>query len=465
VRPAFGPLSNPLPDPYNGPGRRSGSGSARPAGAARRTVSPEGFLKRSTLFIVFLIVFLDLLGFGLIIPILPSYISWFGAGPMAYGVVLASYSLMQLLFNPLWGHLSDRFGRRPIVLVSVLGSVLGFVMFGLARSFVMLLLSRVLTGVMNSNIAAVQSIIADVTPPKDRARRMGLTGVAFGLGFVFGPALGGILSRFSAWGPRALVHAGQALVGGDAHRLDLGAPAFVAALLALVSFALAAGLLPETNPSHLRSAARGVGPRQWVGAVSRRDVGTLILLFFVSTFAQSISTSMIPLFLSEHAGQYHFRPDRVAENTGYLMAFVGVMIALTQGGLIRPLLKVMQEAWLIVAGMLLMAVSLVWLPYSPSIPMLMGSLCFLAVGSGIGTPSLTSLISRRTEGSMQGVVLGAAQSMSSFARFLGPLWGGFTHQHLGHQAPFVSGGIFMVLAFLISVTALRPARAQAAVEE
>jgi DHA1 family tetracycline resistance protein-like MFS transporter len=255
------------------------------------------------------------------------------------------------------------------------------------------------------------------------------------------------------------------LVGGDAHRLDLGAPAFLAALLALVSLVLAATMLPETNPAHRRGAARDVGPREWVAAVSRRDVGLLILIFFVSTFAQSISTSMIPLFLKEHQVQYHFRPDRVAENTGYLMAFVGVMIALTQGGIIRPLLKVMREPWLIVTGMLLMAISLVWLPYSPTIPILIGSLCFLAVGSGLGTPSLTSLISRRTEGSMQGVVLGAAQSMSSFARFLGPLWGGFTHQRLGHAAPYVTGGAFMVLAFLISLTALRPAGAPAAVEE
>ncbi|MBI5836899.1 MAG: MFS transporter [Candidatus Eisenbacteria bacterium] len=422
-------------------------------------------MKRSTLPIVFLIIFLDMLGFGLIIPILPAYIGWFGAGPLAYGVVLASYSLMQLIFSPLWGRLSDRIGRRPVVLISVVGSVLGFTLMGVARTFLMLLLSRVITGIMNSNIAAAQSIIADITPPRDRAKRMGLTGVAFGLGFVFGPALGGILSRFSSWGPGFLVRAGEALVGGSAQRLDFGAPAMFAAMLSVVSLVLAATLLPETNPEHLRSTARSAGPRAWLAAVSRRDVGVLIVLFFFSTLAQSISTSMIPLFLKEHSAQYGFRPDRVAENTGYLMAFVGVMVAITQGGIIRPLLKVLREPWLIVAGMLLMAISLVWLPYSPSIPILMGSLLFLAVGSGIGTPSLTSLISRRTDAAMQGVVLGAAQSMSSFARFLGPLWGGVTHERLGHAAPYVSGGIFMVLAFIISLTALRPAAVPVHAEE
>lgn len=422
-------------------------------------------MKRPTLPIVFLILFVDLLGFGLIIPILPAYIKSFAGTPMSYAMVLASYSLMQLLFNPLWGRLSDRVGRRPVVVVSVLGSVLGFTLFATARSYAMLLAARSLTGIMNSNIAAAQSIIADVTPPEHRAKRMGMTGVAFGLGFVFGPALGGLLSRFSAWGPAPLVRAGEWLVRGDAARLDLAAPALLAALLAAAGLVLALGWLPETNPAHLRRAARAIGPAQWAAALGRPEVGLLILVFFASTFAQSVSTSMLPLFLQEHAGTLHFRPDRVAENTGYLMAFVGVMIALTQGVLIRPLLRVVHEPGLVVAGTLLMTASLMWLPYAPAVPPLLGSLSLLALGSGVGTPALTSLVSRRTVGAMQGVVLGAAQSMGSFARFLGPVWGGFTHQHFGHGAPYVTGGACMGLAFLLSLAATRPVRAPVHAEE
>jgi MFS transporter, DHA1 family, tetracycline resistance protein len=389
-------------------------------------------LKRPILSTVFLIVFVDLLGFGIIIPVLPFYAKHFGHGPTAYGLLLGGYSLMQFVFNPLWGRLSDRIGRRPVVLISVAGSILGFLLFGLARSFALLVAARLLAGIMNSNIAAAQSMVADVTEEDARAKGLGLVGAAFGMGFVLGPAIGGVMSRYG-----------------------FGAPAFLAAGLSFVNLILAWTLLPETNPAHKRTSGRTLTFGRWLDTVGRPDVGRLVIIFFISTFAYSIITTALPYILLEN---FHVSLEHAGEKTGYLFFFVGVVITVTQGGIIRPLLRVAPEGWLVVGGCLLMLISLVMLPYSLTVALLLVALGLLALGNGISNPSLNSLISRRTASADQGLVLGTAQSMNSLGRFLGPIWGGFVYDRWGSHATFLSGGAFMGVAFLMSLNALRPAR-------
>ncbi len=386
-------------------------------------------MKRSTLPIVFLIVFVDLLGFGIIIPVLPFYAKHFGHGPTSYGLLLGGYSLMQFLFNPLWGRLSDRIGRRPVVLISVAGSIVGFTLFGMAGSFAMLAFARLLAGIMNSNVAAAQSMVADVTPEGGRAKALGLVGAAFGMGFVLGPAIGGVMSRFG-----------------------YSAPAYLAAGLAAMNFVLALRLLPETNPAHRRTSGPALTFARWKDTVARPDVGNLVLIFFVSTFAYSIITTALPYILLEN---FHVSLEKAGEKTGYLFFFVGVVITITQGGLIRPLLKVLPEGWLVVSGCFLMFVALVMLPYSLTLALLLVALALLALGNGLSQPSLNSLLSRRTSSADQGLVLGSAQSMNSLGRFLGPIWGGFMYDQWGAHATFLSGGAFMCVAFLISLSALR----------
>jgi MFS family permease len=387
-------------------------------------------LKRPTLLIVFLIVFVDLLGFGLIIPILPFYAKTLGAGPATYGVLLGIYSLMQFFFNPWWGRLSDRIGRRPVVLVSVAGSVLGFLLFGLAKSILMLFVARILGGIMNSNIAAAQAMIADITPGEGRAKSQGLLGAAFGLGFVFGPAAGGLLSRYG-----------------------VGVPAFAAAGLAALNFFLALTLLPETNPKHQRMERPSI---PFLSVLAKPEVGALVMVYFLTNFAQVTATTVLPLFLLDHL---HVLPAKAGEMTGYLLALVGVLLVITQGGLIRPLLKVVREGWLIAAGSLLMLASVALVPFSSTLMLLGAALGLLAVGNGLAIPSITGLISRLTDSHEQGAVLGTNQSMASLARVLGPIFGGFVYSRWGQKAPFLAGGAALAIALFLSLNTLRPVAA------
>ncbi len=355
-------------------------------------------MKRSPLLVIFITVFIDLVGFGIVIPVLPYYAegTGFGATPREVGLLFASYSVMQLVFSPVLGRLSDKHGRRPILLISLLGTCLGFLILGFATTLWMLFLGRIIDGISGGNISTAQAYIADVTTKENRAKGMGLIGAAFGLGFVFGPAIGGILSR---WG--------------------INVPFLFAGGLAFANAILLYFTLPETvTPDHPArvSAASGRGWKQVLEALRQAQLAFVLTIYFLSIVAFSIMTTVFSLFML-------FRLGYDPWHSGWIFAFVGVISAIVQGGLIGRLVKRFGEPWLVVAGGLLFSVSLFASPFvAPAIGLLgilsVGALS--SMGNALSAPSLTSLASKTASAGEQGSVLGVMQSVASLARAVGP---------------------------------------------
>jgi len=374
----------------------------------------------SPLVIVFLTVFIDLVGFGIVIPLLPLYAKTHDPTPVQLGLLMASFSAMQFFFSPLLGRLSDRVGRRPVVLISLAGTVVSYLLFAFAHTLAGLFVSRLLAGVAGANIAAAQAIIADVTPPEERARGMGLIGMAFGLGFIFGPALGGLAVRLGEAGPGLFA-------------ASLSAAAFLWALVAL----------PETRPAGGTRAARSALPFQGiVKAFSKPGLAAFLLLAVVATTAFSGFEATFALFLSS---QFGASPAHVA------WAFVGVGIAATvvQGGLIRPLVARLGELRVITLGAACLLAGFGALLATRTISVLVVALVLMSLGWGVTIPSLSGLISRRTAAAEQGEVLGTFQSMAALGRIVGPFWGASSFLRFGPQGPFTTGVALESLALIL----------------
>ena len=384
-------------------------------------------MKKSPLVILFVTVFIDLIGFGIVLPLLPFYALHFGANALLVGLLSTSFSLMQLLFAPVWGRLSDRVGRRPVILAGLLGSSISYLTFGLAPSLPILFLSRILAGIAGANISTAQAYIADSTQPEDRAKGMGLIGAAYGLGFTVGPAIGGILSQY-----------GYAI------------PAFFASALALANFCAAWWLLPESrNPSEgTHRTERGLNWQRLRTGLQHPELGVFLILFFISTFAFA---NLEATFALMTARKFGFD----ARANGYLFAYIGVLITVVQGGLTGRLAKRFGERRLISAGLFCMIFGLGLLPYSLGLKSLLLVLVVLIGGHGSTNPSISSLISQSASTEDQGSILGVAQSLASLARILGPIWGGFTFDAFGFQYPYLTGSLFMTVAFGLSLLAAK----------
>ena len=355
-------------------------------------------MKRSPLLVIFITVFIDLVGFGIVIPVLPYYAEGtrFGATPREVGLLFASYSIMQLVFAPVLGRLSDKYGRRPVLLVSILGTSAGFLILGFANTLWMLFLGRIIDGISGGNISTAQAYIADVTTKENRAKGMGLIGAAFGLGFVFGPAIGGILSR---WG--------------------INVPFLFAGALAFANAILLYFTLPETvtrdHPARV-SAATGRSWRQLISSLRHPRLGFVLTIYFLSIVAFSIMTTSFSLFLM-------FRLGYDAWHNGWVFAFVGIVSATIQGGLIGKLVKRFGEPSLVIVGALLFSMSLFATPFVGPASGLMGILLIgtvSSIGNALMAPSLTSLASKSASAGEQGSVLGVTQSVASLARAVGP---------------------------------------------
>jgi DHA1 family tetracycline resistance protein-like MFS transporter len=390
---------------------------------------------RSPLFVLFLTVFIDLVGFGIVIPILPLYAEHFHASPVAIGWLTGIYSGMQIIFTPILGKLSDRFGRRPVLLVSIVGTAAGFALMGFAHSLTLLFAGRILAGITGGNISIPQAYIADVTAPEKRSRAMGMIGAAFGLGFTFGPLIGGMMSRIS-----------------------YGAPFFFAAGLAVLNAALVYLILPESlSREHRAKPHEGASItevfRHGRGAMFAIVVGT----YFFLIVGFSIMTTLFALFTEQRFGYD-------APANGYLFGFIGIVLVIVQGGLIGRLIKTFGEVALARAGMILTTMSLALLPLSNNLTTLLLICAGLSMGNGCASPPLTGLASQMIEQSWQGRALGVMQSAGSAARLLGPLLGGWLLMlDLGKpltqyaRTPFVVGALFClvgtVLAFCIKNSA------------
>ena len=356
-------------------------------------------MKRSPLIVIFTTVFIDLVGFGIVIPVLPFYAEGtaFNATPRTVGLLFASYSIMQLIFSPILGSLSDKYGRRPVLLFSIIGTGLGFLILGVATTVWMLFLGRILDGITGGNISTAQAYIADVTTEENRAKGMGLIGAAFGLGFIFGPAIGGILSG-----------------------LGIHVPFFFAAALTFANATLLFFTLPETvtadHPAK-NSAAGGRSFSHMIESLKQPKLAFVLVIYFLFIVAFSIMTTSFSLYTM-------FRFGYDAQHTGYLFAYVGLIAVIIQGGLIGRLVKRFGELPLVIFGALCFAISLFAVPFVGPAAGGLGALLVgggvFSMGNSLATPALTSLASKTAGPAQQGVVLGVTQSTASLARAVGP---------------------------------------------
>ena len=411
-------------------------------------------MKRSPLVVIFTTVFIDLVGFGIVIPVLPFYAEGtrFNASPRTVGFLFASYSIMQLIFSPVLGRLSDKYGRRPVLLISIIGTGIGFLILGFATTLWMLFAGRILDGITGGNISTAQAYIADITTKEERAKGMGLLGAAFGLGFIFGPAIGGILSR---WG--------------------VAVPFLFAAGLCFANALLLYFTLPETvTPDHPArvSAAGGRGFSQLIESLMQPRLGFVLIIYFLFIVAFSIMTTSFSLFTM-------FRFGYDAQHNGYLFAYVGVIAVIIQGGLIGRLVKRFGELPLVIVGALLFAGSLFAVPFvGPATGGLLGLLIgggIFSIGNSLSGPALTSLASKSVGPAEQGGVLGVTQSAASLARAVGPSLAallihsavanmgadGKPH-HMSDHSLFVTFWTASAIMWVTFLTALYFARAHAA---
>jgi len=369
-------------------------------------------------------------GFGIVLPLLPFYADRFGASGTQVGLLITVYSIAQFFLAPIWGRLSDRVGRRPILIFGLLGSAVSYVVFGYAGSLTVLFVSRILAGIGGATVPVAQAYIADITPPEKRAGNLGLIGAAFGLGFIFGPALGGILAPIS---PHA--------------------PGLAAAALCFGNGILAFFLLPESLSEEER-ATRAIGRsplslRDVRVALQNRVTARILLLSFLFTMAFAAMQPTFPLF-----GSIRFGLDE--RHVGYLFAFLGTISAIVQGGLVRRLVPLLGEARLIKFSGVPFIAGLLTIAYSGSVGMLLLGLALLAIGFGGTLPSIVSLLSRVAPPQLQGSVLGIGQSVGSLARIIGPTLAGILYDLRGVEWPYLGGAWVAGAALLVALTLRDP---------
>lgn len=388
----------------------------------------------SPLVIILVTVFIDLLGFGIIIPLLPFYAESFGATAFAIGLLGTSFSLMQFLFSPIWGRWSDRIGRKPIILLGLIGSCLSYLTLALATSLPILFLARIIGGIAGANIPTAQAYIADVTTPENRARGMGLVGAAFGLGFIFGPAIGGVLSRVT---PET--------------------PMWFASALCFANFVAAWFLLPESRvvTTSTKSLGRMAAFRH---ATTKPALLLVLALYFIVTMAFSGFEATFALFSEARFGY-------TAASIGFLFAFIGLVLAVVQGVLVGRVVKRLGERRLVPLAIFAIAISIGMIPFVWNVPTLLVALGVLAVGMGFNSPSLSSMVSKLSDADDQGGTLGLASSLASLGRVVGPAWGGYLYDAFGMSTPYLSASALMFIAFVVSFIGLKrneaglPARA------
>jgi MFS transporter, DHA1 family, tetracycline resistance protein len=395
------------------------------------TEAPRTDQRRAALLVLFLTVAIDLLGFGIVIPFLPLYAQRMDVGAFGIGLVFSIYSMMQLLFAPVLGRISDHVGRRPIIMLGLLGSAVSYTIYGFASSFPLLLFSRAVHGACAATVSTAQAYVADTTDESNRAHGMGMIGAAFGLGFVLGPALGGLLGHAS-----------------------LRTPVFFAAGLTFANLIFAAVRLPESHPPDPRArldfarlADPIIGlPRQLL----RHHLTELFTIAFLATFAMAAFEATFAIMVFARFG---YGPSGV----GGLLAYAGLLQALVQGYLLGKVVKRTGELTLIRGGLIALAIGLAPMASVSSPAILFVLLAMVAIGYGFASPSVASLISKRTERRLQGEVLGINQSALSLARIFGPIAAGFAYQNFGPSAAYIGAALVALGALAMTRKAPRDA--------
>ena len=424
-----------MSDPHDAPpppvARTPSSNVSSTSAPDDASVSDDASVPTKTLATVWLTLFLDLMGFGMIIPVLPYYASEYGASPAVVALLSTSFSAAQFVMSPILGRVSDRVGRRPVMLISIAGSLCAMLVLGFAQSLWMIFLARVVSGMANANLSTAHAYVADRVPAKQRARYMGIMGAAIGLGFIFGPAIGGLLSTPG--------------------RPSL--PFLVAAGLAGVNWLMAFFFLPESLPRRQRIQTSASTARGWMPlrpSALRRVWGTrlglLILLNFAFFFAFAAMESTFALFTEARFGWG-------ARETGYMFTGIGVVIVIVQGGVVGRLVAAVGERRTVLTGFLVLSGGLLSAGLSGSVlPLAIGGAC-IAAGNGLITPGINALISHTGSEDEQGLKLGLSSSAASFARIIGPVVAGLLFELQGEGMPLLMGAVATILA--AGLTALR----------
>jgi MFS transporter, DHA1 family, tetracycline resistance protein len=394
-------------------------------------------MKKSPLASILSIVFIDLIGFGMIIPILPLYAQRFQATELQIGFLLASYSFMQFLASPVLGWFSDRYGRKPVLLCSLIGSATGYILMADATSLKMLFLARILAGVAGASVGTASAYIADITPPENRSKRMGLIGAAFGIGFVLGPAIGGLLSQWS-----------------------VVAPFWFAASLSIINAVLMWIVLPEPDKYAARQQGRVNFKETFEKAGSWR-LGTITITYFIAIAGFAIVTVIYP-----QVG--HRRFDLNQSQISFIFVMVGLIGAAIQGGGIGRLVKRFGDLNLAIIGFAVMAISMMLMPLAGSVPLFLLFTVGLAVGNSLSQPTMNAIASKGASAELQGRVLGVIQSAGSLGRVFGPVLAGFLlsgdHTRPNPQygnTPFLAGGVIIAVAFGLASSLRRSEPAKA----
>lgn len=385
---------------------------------------------KSALVLIFLSVFIDLLGFGILIPILPSFsIKVLNIDEAQIGIAIAIYSFVQFIFNPILGKLSDKRGRKPVIVFCLFLNAVGYIIFSFTHSYFLLLTSRVIAGIGGSSIGVAQAYIADVTTREKRSKGMGVIGAAFGLGFVFGPLIGGFLANY-----------GFAVIG------------FVAAGFSLLASILTIIYLPESLKQNQLSENIITQTQRRVlfdfegmkKILKKPDLAVLIFLFFILTFSFA---NIYGTFALLGLKVYGFTDQQ----NGYIYGIIGLASAIVQGGMLGWINKMMSNKTILIIASFLIMIMLAMIPYAGTFLGLAIVSIVLSYGTGTFQPTVLSLISEVVTDTEQGITLGLNQSLASLARVLGPLWGGFAFKYLGYPFPFITGAIFMSIIFLLTV--------------
>lgn len=403
-------------------------------------------MRKPSLLIVWLTVFIDLIGFGIVVPLVPVFAKRFDASSLTIGLVLACFSAMQFIFAPIWGRLSDRIGRRPIMLISTAGATISYVIFAFgsglqdpASALITLGIARAFAGAFGGNITVAQAYIADITPPENRSKKMGLIGMAFGLGFIFGPAIGGVSLKY----------------------LGITGPGWVAAAFCAVNFLLALTILPESRHTGAEQAPQRPHLAQWRHTLTTPGIGLLVIVFFLSTLCFSCFEVTLALLVCDNFGLDIKDNATTATVATYLFVYCGLIAAFVQGGMIGRIVKKLGEPKVIMFSLLMTAISLALLPFIKGSGLLswgilaqpegrawwglLGALGLLAIGSSLTRPPLFGLLSNLTSASEQGANIGVAQGAGSLARIIGQFSAPIIFLELKPSALFVGCAVILAL--------------------
>lgn len=393
----------------------------------------------SALQLIFFTIFLDILGFGILVPVIPFLVQPFDHSALTIGLLTMSFSIAQFFASPVLGALSDRYGRRPVLLISIFGAGVAYIVFGLAWALWVFFAARIVDGLTGGNISTAQAYIADVSAPKDRSKNFGLIGAAFGAGFIIGPAIGGVMSHIS-----------------------YSAPAYLAGFLCLLSCLFGFFILPESLPPEKRRRDKmklsELNPvAQLTGFLGQPGIAANFLLILMQGLGMNILRSNFMIYARDKFG---YGPDQV----GYLYTFLGIMVVGTQSLLVRRIVSRLGDGKTAFFGFIGMFLGFAWMATSPGIYEIFGIMLLVAVGNGLVYPTVSAMTSGAVSGKQQGGVMGAQQSISSITMIFGPLIAGATYDHISHGAPYALAAICAVAGVYLCYQSLWGRRGNSAAQ-